>query len=376
MSFDDLGNFGNSDFGDITVDEDSNIALYIVLFCIICSLCISSSSSGMWYNEVQNLSDPNVDSKIVCKSYTPFPYNSAIYDCPYNGRSCEGHKNKTLCPLNIALVNDDPEGSRSKIIKLMTSFNASNEDIFNMSYFNKTDFRTPVFLYGTEDFTGLQDCERDFNTSGFKPNNNRYIKIVSDSNLIVLSKSTEKDNVTSYYMYVVYDLIITLTKSISLPPDVDGAVVINSLDDFYKVINSTRDYFKTSIEEEAINQASPTKNNIKNFSCENVSLYVRTGGSKGIKREKDDKISATYGQGLCFFYDYSNNKIENICSILLIIIKAIDVKIMQQYFNIIKIKNTMTAFEYFMYITLNNYLNYDNKFKYIFLKNPVVKINS
>ena len=365
LSFDDLGNNGGGDFGDITVDDDdSNIALYIIIGCIICCLCCSSSSSGIWYNEVQNLSDTSDDHKSECKNYTLFPYNSAMYDCPYNGLACESHKNKMLCPLNIALVNDDPEGSRSKILKMMSTFKASSEDIFNMAYFNETDFRTSVFLFGTENFTNLQDCERDFNTSGLKPNNNRYINIVSDSNLIVLSKSTEKDT-TSYYMYVVYDLIITLTKRISLSADA-GGIVVNSLDDFYKALENTRNYFKTSIDEETINQT--VKNNIENFSCENVSLYIRSGGKKGVKREKDDKISATYGEGLCFFYDYSNNKIENICSILLIIIKAIDVKIMQQYFNIIKIKNTMTTFEYFMYITLDNYLNYNNKFKYIFLR--------
>jgi hypothetical protein len=361
---------------DFSYDDDSggNTGLYIVLFCIICSLCISSSSSGMWYNEVQNLSDPNPDSKIVCKSYTPFPYNSAVNDCPYNGRACEKHtENTMLCPLNIALVNDDPPGSRSKILGLMTSFSASGQDIFNGMYFNPTDFRTPIFLFGTEDLTGLQDSERDFNTSGFKPNNNRYIKIISDANLIGLSKSTEKDNTTSYYVYVVYDLVITLTKCISLPADNEDAIIVNSLGDFYKALDFVRNCFTTTLDIEKEIQSNPDGNNINNFSCENVSLYVRTGGSKGVKREKDDKIISAYGEGLCFFHDYSNNKIENICSILLIIIKAIDVQIMQQYFNIIKIKNTMTAFEYFMYITLNNYLNYNNRFKYIFSKNPVKK---
>lgn len=356
---------------DFSYDDDgnSNIGLYIILACCLCCLCISSSSSGFWYNEVQNLSDPEVDSKTVCKNYTPFPYNSAIYNCPYNGRSCDGYTNKMWCPLNIALVNDDPPGSTNKMLQMMLTFNASAKDIFNMSYFNEIDRRTPVFLYGTTDLTGLQDCERDFNTSGLKPNNNRYIKIISDNNLIVVSKSTEKDNTTSYYMYVAYDLIITLTKGLSLSPGVDGAITINSLQDFYKALNDVRNSFKTSLEDEISNQQF--KNKI-NFSCDNVSLYIRSGGGKGVKRDNDDKISSLYGQGLCFFYDYNNNKLDNICSILLIIIKAIDVKIMQEYFNIIKIKNPMTAFEYFMYITLDNYLYYNNNFNYIILENKLI----
>jgi hypothetical protein len=351
----------DDDFSYDDDDSGSNIVLYIILACCLCSLCISSSSSGFWYQEVQNLSDPDIDSKTVCKNYTPFPYDSAVNNCPYNGTACTNYKNKMWCPLNIALVNDDPPGSRSKILKLMTTFSASQQDIFNMSYFNETDHRTPVFLFGTEDLTSLQDCERDFNISGLTPNKNRYIKIISDANLIVLSKSTEKDT-TSYYMYVAYDLVITLTTGLSLPEEDENSIQINSLDDFITELDNVRTSFTSSLDDEKVILTDD------DFSCENVSLYVRTAGSKGVKREKDAKIMTVYGEGLCFFFDYNNNKLDNICSILLIIIKAIDVNIMQKYFNTIKLKSTMTAFEYFMYITLDNYLYYNNTFKYLILK--------
>ena len=245
---------------------------------------------------------------------------------------------------------------------------------------------------------------------GSKPNDNKFIN-VKPGDLIKISKSAEVDafgkKYDSYYLYVVYDLIVTLPISISIGLGKGGAntgqpIIIDSLLDLKKAFAKMERSFQVSLTDEETNvktvEAKPiyvesssssksvidgveTKNQqielrqinkgstvqeteivYTTTSCDNVPLRIRK--PRNATDSKDGQKFST----LCFFYDKYD--IGSLISLLQdILFKIINKSILKEYLIELQTKinsnNTITVFEYILYIGLINYIREDSKYKFI-----------
>jgi len=398
--------------------------IVILLLCCIITCSISSSTIAFyWYDEVQKLKSVGETAIQHCKNNNNLLFridNTRL--CPYGRDACKMFRDAGFsdlyCPLNYNFVIDDPKGFRNTTINSILQFNNKSEDIFNSIYFIKKDLRTPVYLYVYQNISKIQDIYPAINVnSADTPNNNKFINVKS-GDLIKISKSSEVDasgkKYDSYYLYVIYDLIITLPIGINLglnkgDKNSGEPIVIKSLLDLKKAFAKMESSFQVSLvdeelsikkvedkpiyvtavessyctestingeykkeclpntpsEKRQINEGSSTEiieTTYTTTSCDNVPLRLRQ--PKTVKDSKDaNKYSA-----VCFFYE--KNDIGTLISLLGdILIKYIDKSILNDYLeelkNKIKSNITITIFEYIMYIGLVNYLLENSNYKFV-----------
>lgn len=372
----------NMDYFDLVSSMDNSIkpsddsmSMGLIILIVCCVLCLSSSSSSYYFlsSESSKLSGTD-DSK--CKSFTPFPLDNEKYMCPYGREvACtqfeENGYNKLLCPFNYALIADEPEGSRKKILKLLTSMNHSKEDIFNSQYFVKRDVRKPVSIFCSLDMSSCQDMKPELNT-GFEANSNRYINITS-GDLIKISSTDEIDNqgkpYKDYYAYVAYDIIVTFPLGVGLskqqdPEDDSGEnmpIYINDLVSLKKEFANMEKFFQASFK--STRSLSLRENPPYDFKCDNLERKYRVP-----KTTPEQNILQKYSL-VCFFYN-----LDDLGALTKLFqetfVKDIDRNVWMEYLNELntKINNgRVTMFEFIMYLTLTNYLE-DKDLKFIFYK--------
>jgi len=392
-----------------------DIIVILLLCCIITCSISSSIIIFYWYDEVQKLKSVGETAIQHCKNNNNLLFridNTKL--CPYGRNACEILKDakysEWFCPLNYNFVVDDPPGTRNKIQNAIFTFSANSDDVFNSVYFNKKDTRKTVFLFCNNNISSIQNIYPTINLdSTTKPNDNKFIN-VKPGDLIKISKSAEVDafdkKYDSYYLYVVYDLIVTLPISISIGLGKGGAntgqpIIIDSLLDLKKAFAKMERSFQVSLTDEETNvktvDAKPiyvesssssksvidgveTKNQqseIKQInkgstvqeteivytttSCDNVPLRIRK--PRNARDSKDGQKFST----LCFFYDKYD--IGSLISLLQdILFKIINKSILEEYLIELQTKinnnNTITVFEYIMYIGLINYIREDSKYKF------------
>jgi hypothetical protein len=391
--------------------------IFIILICCILTSSLSSSIIiYYWNDEVQKLQSLGKTAADNCKNNNNLLFKLDNKNlCPYGRNACADFKNakysEWYCPLNYNFVIDVPKGTRDKIINSIFQFNANSDDIFNSAYFIKKDVRRTVFLFCNKNINSIQDMYPTINLDSIdKPNNNKFINIKS-GDLIKISKSTEVDSFgikyDSYYIYIIYDLIITLPISIGLGVGKGGTnegqpIIINSLLDLKKAFAKMERSFQVSLNDEELivkkEEAKPiyvtsgstsktvvdgvehkdvtsttrqvnvgatidvTEVKYITTTCDNVPLRIRQP-----KNKKDTNDGQKYST-LCFFYE--KNDIGSIISLLHdILFKIIDKSILNEYFTELQTKinnnNTIIIFEYIMYIGLINYLREDSKYKFV-----------
>lgn len=359
-------------------EEPMSTGVIVLIICCLLCLCSSGSSYYALSSEAKKLAGEG-DSEALCKKskLNPFPFNPDKYVCPYGrGVACslfeENEYNILWCPFNYALVGDEPEGSRSKILKLMTTMKSSKSDVFNSQYFIERDFRKPANIYCSVDMTSCQDFMPDINL-GFEPNSNRFISIKS-GDLIKLSSSQEVDkqgkSYTDYYAYVIYDLIVTFSVGVGLNSAAsdqadDGESIpikITNLRELKREFANMERYFRANYTntKALCEQEKPPYN----FTCNNLAKKYREP-----KTTPEQNILQKYSL-VCFFY-----RLNDLGSLVKLFqntfVKYIDDEIWTQYLEEIKQKinngTSITMFEYIMYLTLMNHLE-DKNLKFIFYK--------
>lgn len=335
----------------------------------MCSLS-SSSVAYYWYDEVQKLKSEGDTAIYNCKINNNLLFRKDnTKACAYGRNACEDLKDngysELLCPLNYNFIIDEPKGTRNNIINSILQFNSRPEDIFNSMYFIKKDLRKPVFLYSEQNISKIQDIYPVINLdSNDKPNDNKLINVKS-GDLIKISKSSEVDldgkRYNSYYLYAIYDLIVTLPTSINMGlKNVDNnsgtPIIINSLLDFKTACAKMERSFQISLDDEKLIQED------NSLSCDNVPRDIRQP-----KNFANSKKSNKYST-LCFFYEKSD--IGSLCDLLQdILIKYINKSILEEYLSELKTKITknitITIFEYIIYIILVNYLRENSNYKFV-----------
>jgi hypothetical protein len=359
-------------------EEPMSISLILLIVC--CVLCLSSSGTSYYLlsSESKKLASEG-DTEALCKKskLNVFPMNPDKYVCPYGrGGACslfeEGEYNLLWCPFNYALVGDEPEGSRSKILNLMMTMKSSKSDVFNSQYFIERDFRKPANIYCDVSMQSCQDVMPDVNTD-FKPNSNRFISIKS-GDLIKLSSSEEigKDGkpYTDYYAYIIYDLIVTFSIGVSLGKAGDAAedngenipIKVTNLRELKKELANMEKYFRSNFTNTKTLCAGETPP--YNFKCDKLEKKYREP-----KTTPEQNILQKYSL-VCFFY-----RLTDLGSLVKLFqntfVKEIDNEIWEQYLGEIKGKinggTSITMFEFMMYLTLTNYLE-DKNLKFIFYK--------
>jgi len=352
-------------------DEPISTGVIVLIICCLLCLCSSGSSYYSLSSEAKKLAGTD-DS--ACNSFTVFPLDTKKYMCPYGRQvACtqykEGGYNNLLCPFNYAFIADDPEGTKSKNIKLIKKMRAKKKDIFNSQYFVEKDLRTPVSIFCSIDMKSCQDLEPDLNT-GFEANSNKYINITS-GDLIKLSSSQEVDNqgksYTDYYAYVAYDIIVTfplgvgLSKS-NMSDDSGENIPINITDlvSLKKEFANMEKYFQSTFK--STKSLAKMEKPPYDFKCDNLERMYRVP-----KTSKEQTILQKYSL-VCFFYN-----LEDLGSLVKLFqetfVKDIDRHIWEAYLSELKskINRQVTMFEFIMYLSLMNYLEGKN-LKFTFFK--------
>jgi hypothetical protein len=388
--------------------------IFIILLCCILSCSLSSSSNIVyfWYDEVKKMKSEGETAIDNCKKNDNLLFRqNKTYSCAYGRNACavftDNGYSDFLCPLNYNFIADNPKGTKQRIINNILQFKSIPEEIFNSMYFIKKDLRQTIILYCNNNISKLQNFYP-------KSNTNNFINVKS-GDLIKISKSSEVDNngkkYDSYYLYLVYDLIITLPTGINiglgkLDKNSGESIIINSLSDLKKAFAKMENSFQTSLSDEIYNikqeENQPTyvtnvtttrsgendkiteerkvttqKINVQGtkdvivtdivtISCDDVPYRIRQP-----KTKKDSNDAYKYST-LCFFYEKTD--IGTIISLLQdILLKVINKSILTQYLTELQTKiknnNTITIFEYVMYMALVNYILENNNYKFIFSVN-------
>lgn len=281
----------------------------VILLLIICILSCSIPSSVIafyWYDEVVKLQLTGDEAQQSCKKNDNLLFRrSNKYLCQYDKNACDDILNEKysplFCPLNPLFVKDSPLGNRSKVINSILTFSSKWEDVFNPVYFQEKDLRKGVVIYTNDNLSKIQNIYPTLNIAPVTgPNNNKFINIKS-GDLIKISYSIETDSnnkqYKDYYIYAIYNLIVTLPISIGLgansssitTTDAGEPIVINSLKSLKIAFSKMESGFNGDLNDqnaliqianEEKKRRDPNAKDNTLINCDNVSRDVRKNNTK------------------------------------------------------------------------------------------------